>query len=450
MTEKKTIDLTEGVIWKQLLKFVWPIIIANVFQRLYDITNSMIVGNYISKDALSAVSACTSISIIANYFFYGIATACGILTSNYYGAKDRKRLNEVVETSLIIAVSTGIIMTVLGQIFTPALMAFSNVDASIYADAERYLRVYMLGNTFVFLYNITFFILRSIGDSRHPLYYLMISCGTNMVLGIIFVKYLNLGVIGTALATIISQFIVDIFAVRLMLRMKDVFDFDWRHMKVNWAFVRRMASLGVPASIQNMLIGFSSMVVQSNVNLFANEVVAGIGVAEKVANWVHVPMMSISTIGTSYVGQNLGAGKYDRVQQGIRFCNAVATVITVALSITVFFNAEFFVGLFNKDAGVIKYGATMVRYSVWGYIPLTWSHIYNGSCRGAGNVRIPLVIAVMTQCVFRYLFVVIGLKIDFTIEVIYWAGVLTYSLAGLFATIYFHTSRWTKEAHLRP
>ncbi len=450
MAEKKNVDLTEGVIWKQLLRFVWPIIIANVFQRLYDITNSMIVGNYISKDALSAVSACSSISVIANYFFYGVSTACGIMASHYYGAKDKEKLNEVVETSLIIAVICGISFTILAEIFTPALMAFSNVDASIYADAERYLRVYMLGNTFVFLYNITFFILRSIGDSRHPLYYLMISCVINIILGVIFVRYLNMGVIGTAVATIIAQFVVDIFAIRLIFRMKDIFSFDFRKMRINWDFVKRMATLGVPASIQNMLIGFSSMVVQSNVNLFANEVIAGVGVAEKVANWVHVPMMSISTIGTSYVGQNLGAKKYDRVQEGIRFCNIIATIITIILSIGVFWKAEFFISLFNKDLEVIKYGSTMVRYSVWGYIPLTWSHIYNGSCRGAGNVKIPLIIAVMTQCVFRYLFVVIGLRINFDIHVIYLAGVLTYTLAGLFATLYFKTSKWTKEAHLRP
>lgn len=450
MDRKKAVNLTEGVIWKQLLKFVWPIMIANIFQQLYNITNSMIVGNYVSKEALSAVSACTSILQIANYFFYGVSTACGILTSTYFGARNKEKLNEVIETSLLISVAVGIGLTLLGEIFTPQLMAFSHISPSIAKTSETYMRVYMLGNVFVFIYNISFFILRSMGDSRSPLYYLMMSCGINIVLGVIFVRFLNLSVVGTALATIISQLVVDIFALRLLMRMKDVITFDWKHMHFSWTLARQMAKLGIPAAIQNMLIGFSSMVVQSYVNMFPNEAIAGIGVAEKVAHWVQIPMQAISTIGTSYVGQNLGAGKYERVQQGIRLCIVIATIVTVICSLGVYAGAEFFIGLFNKDPDVIRYGVAMARYSVFGFIPLTWSHIYNGCCRGSGNVKQPLIIAVMTQCVFKYLFVTVGLNFSFDIRVIYMANLLTYTLAGLLASAYFHFSHFTKEAHLRP
>ena len=447
---KKTLDLTEGVIWKQLLRFVWPIIIANIFQQLYNITNSMIVGNYVGKTALSAVSACTSILNIANFFFYGISTACGILTSTYYGAKNREKLNSVIETSLLTSLVVGLVLTVLGEIFTPQLMAVSNIGPSIYDDAQRYLRVYMLGNVFVFLYNITFFILRSMGDSKSPLYYLMLSCFINVVLGVLFVRYLNLSVVGVALATIISQMIVDVFALRVLFKRTDVVSIDFKNLHIDWSLAKQMARLGIPAAIQNMLLAFSNIVVQSYINEFSTEVIAGIGVAEKVAIWVQIPMGAISTIGTSYVGQNLGAGKYERVQEGIKMCNRIATIVTAICAVGVFFSAEFFVSLFNNDAGIIEVGSAMVRYSVFSFIPLTWSHIYNGCCRGAGNVKLPLVIAVASQCVFKFLFVTIGLKVFYDIHIIYLSNLFTYLLAGLLASAYFHFSRFTKEAHLRP
>ena len=451
MDNRKAVNLTEGVIWKQLLKFVWPIILSNIFQQLYNITNSMIVGNFVSKEALSAVSACTSILNLFNFFFHGIATACGILTSTYFGARNHEKLNSVIETSLMISIMLGLGLTVFGEIFTPQLLAFSNIGPSIYTDSEIYLRIYLLGNVSVLLYNITFFILRSLGDSRSPLYYLMGSCITNIVLGIIFVKFLNLSVIGVALATLISQTAVDFFALRMLNRMKNIISFDWKHMHISWDLARQMARLGIPAAIQNMLVAFSSMVVQSHVNLFSNEVIAGIGVADKVGHWVQIPMQSIATIGTNYVGQNLGAQKYDRVQQGIRICNRIATVITAICAVGAFFSAEFFVGLFNNDPEIIHHGATMLRYSVFSYIPLTWSHIYNNCCRGAGNMKLPLVIAVTSQCIFKYVFVTVGLRLtNNNIQIIYLSNLFTFVLAGVLAAVYFHFSRFTKEARLRP
>ena len=450
MANKKYIDLTEGVIWKQLLKFVWPITLANVFQQLYGMTNAMIVGNYMSTDALSAVSSTNSICNIANFFFYGIATACGILVSNYHGARDKENLRKTIHTGLIMAVAGGVIITALGEIFAESLMSMSNIRESIHQDAELYLRVYMLGNAAVFLYNISFFIMRSLGDSKDPLYYLMFSSIMNVILGIIMVKYLHFGVVGTALASIISQLMVDILAIRALFKIDDSFKITRKTMYVDFGLVKRMLTLGIPASIQNMLIAISNLVVQSYVNMFPNEFIAGIGVADKVASWTQIPMQSISTIGTSYVGQNLGAKKYDRVQEGIKMCNIIATIITAVFALIIFIYAENFVGLFDTDPAVIKYGSTMTRYMVFSFVPLTWSHIYNGCCRGAGNMKVPMIIAVTAQCVFKYIFVTVGLSIKFDMIFIYLATALSFTLAGIFATIYFHTSRWTKEAHLRP
>lgn len=449
MQNKKTVSLTEGDIFRQLVMFVWPIILSNLFQQIYNITNSMIVGNYMDTAALSAVSASYTISQLTSFFFYGISTACGILVANYYGARQMEKVRSVIETALFVCLALGLGMTLCFELLIPQLMAMTNVPAGILHNAEVYLRVFMIGNIPMFLYNVVFFIMRSMGDSKHPLYYLMTSCGLNIVFGILFVKYLRWGVAGAALATVLSQLAVDFLALNALQKLDEHVRVDLFHLHPQKEYAKRMLELGIPAAVQNMLIAFSTLVVQSYINMFPNEVIAGLGVATKVAAWVQIPMQSISTIGTNFVGQNLGAEKYDRVHQGIRMCNIIASGITVVCALFVFVNAEFFVSLFNQDPDVIRYGAIMTRYTVFSYVPLTWSHIYNGCCRGAGNVKIPMIIAVMCQCVFKYIFVTIGLKISFDINIIYLSTALSFTLAGVVATLYFYLSPWTKKAHLR-
>lgn len=449
MAKDNKINLTEGVIWKQLLLFVWPITVANIFQQLYNITNSMIVGNFIDTKALSAVSSTQSITQLASFFFYGVATAAGILVSHYYGAGNKEKVKLTIETALMASLIVGFRFTVFGELFTPFLLRISNVNPDIYKDAEAYLRVLVLENVPVLLYNVSFFIMRSFGDSKHPLYYLIFSCTVNIILGILFVRVFHLGVIGTALATVVSQLIVDYFALSSLLKLDSEIRLDYRHIRLDPQTALRMAQLGIPAAVQNMLLAFSNMVVQSYVNLFPNEAIAGIGVANKVSSWVQIPMQSISTIGTNFVGQNLGAQKYDRVKKGIKLCNIIATIITIVTSSLVFIFAEFFISMFDKNPEVIRYGAAMTRWTVFSFIPLTWSHIYNGCCRGAGNVKIPMVIAVMTQCVAKYVFVKIGMADSLNINIIYMSSALAFTLAGITATRYFYLSSWTKEARLR-
>ena len=445
----KAVNLTEGDIFHQLLLFVWPIILANLFQQIYNLTNSMIVGNYINTNALSAVSATQSITMIANFFFYGISTASGILVSNFYGAKETENVKKAIETGLLASFFAGIGFTIFGELLTPWMMRLSNVNEIIYHEAEIYLRVFMLGYLPLFIYNVIFFIMRSLGDSRHPLYYLMTSCIINIILGVIFVRQLNMGVTGPALATVLSQLIVDILAFNALQNLDPELKIDLKKLKIDMAMLKRLCELGIPAALQNMLISLSNLVVQAYVNLFPVAAIAGIGVATRVASWVQIPMQSISTIGTNFVGQNLGAKKYDRVKYGIRMCNIIASAITLVCAGAVFIFAEKFIALFDTNPDVIRYGAAMTRYTVFSYVPLTWSHIYNGCCRGAGNVKIPMIIAVLSQCVAKYIFVTVGLKISFDIHIIYMSSSLAFTLAGIFATLYFHLSAWTKDHHLR-
>ena len=329
------------------------------------------------------------------------------------------------------------------------LMRISNIDASIYHNAELYLRCYVIGDTPMMIYNMCFFIMRSMGDSRTPTKYLVVSCLVNLVLGIVFVGFLHMGVIGVALATTVAQFIVAVLAVRKVLKLDEEIRIDLLHMHPDLSMLKSMFSLGIPAALQNILIALSEFTVQSYINMFSNEFIAGLGVASKVSLWVHMPMHAVATVAVSYVGQNLGAGKYERVKEGIRFCARLATGMTVVLALIFYFIAPFLISLFDRNPEVIRCGTIMTRCNVLSYIPLTWSHIYNGCCRGAGNVKIPMVIAVFAQCIFRFIFVTIGLKVFFSQTILYLSSALCWTLAGILAFIYFHTSKWVKEAHLR-
>ena len=450
MRSKSNVDLTKGVIWKQLLIFVWPIILSSIFDQIYNLTNSMIAGNLISTEALSAISATSQITIISSYFFYGVSTACGILVSNYYGAKNMPSVQRAIDTGLTLALVGGFIFMIGGQRLTPFLLKISNVNRSLYADAEKYLRIYMIGSVAVFLYDMSFFVMRSLGDSRHPLYYLMVSCFLNIILGVVLVMFFNLGVVGIALATVFSQLVTDILALRSLKNLDDALDINILKLNPDKNMIGRMLKLGIPASFQNILIALSEMMIQSHVNLFPNEVIAGIGVAHKVAIWVRLPMQSISVILTNYVGQNLGAGEYERVQKGIELCNMIGAAITAVCCVIVYFAAYPFVGLFDKNPTVIEYGVAMTRYTIFSSIPLVFSHMYNGACRASGNVKIPMLLSVLSQCIRRYLFVYIGMRLTFDIRVIYLSSLFGYTLSGIFATLYFKLSSYTKEAHLRP
>ncbi len=447
--KKQSVDLTEGVIWKQMLKFIWPILVSNVFNQLYSTTNSLVVGNYMDTEALSAVSASSSITTLTGYLFYGIGVASGILVSNYYGAKKQDELSESVHTSIVLSILGGVLIMVLFELLTPTLLTLSNVSESIYTEAEVYFRVYILGTVALFSYTINFFIMRSVGDSKHPLYYSIVSSIINLVLNIIFVGYLNFGVAGAALATVVAQVVTMILSLQALFKIDQSFKLDIRHLSLNMEMVTQLLKLGIPASVQNALIAFSNFTVQSYVNMFPNAVIAGIGVADKVAHWAQIPMTSVTTVVTSYVGQNLGAKKYSRVQEGIKFSNLISAGITAIFAIIVWFTAEPLVGLFDSDPEVIQYGATMVRFTVVSSVAISFSHVYNGSCRAAGNVLTPMIIAVGSQCILRFVYVTIAININFDVSVIYWSVVVSYVSAGLFATLYFRLSKWTKQAHLR-
>ncbi|MCR5096489.1 MAG: MATE family efflux transporter [Erysipelotrichaceae bacterium] len=433
---------------RQILSFSWPVFISMIFTELYNITNSLIVGNYVSLKALSAVSACTWITNIFNYSFYGLGMGAGILIARYYGAKDHKKLKQALDSAIVFAFAGGIILTLCSETLLPLIMKISNIGPDIYADALRYLRVYLLGNTAVLTYQMCFFILRSFGDTRHQLYYSIVSSIANMLFGLLFVRVFHLDVIGTAMATIISQFIMDVLALRLMFRHDD-FDFSFKDIDFSFRVVGEICALGIPAGFQNMLIALSSMMVQSHINTFENEVIAGIGVAEKIIGWGQLPSVSISSATMALVAQNIGAENYEKVRAVIKESLKLSLVASVVLVGLIVAFAPLLVSRFNSDPGVRYYGTRMIYFSFYGPIIIVFSHIYNAACRAAGNVRIPMYIAIFSQVICKYAFVHFGLKLIYDVHILYMGTAIGYSMAGLLASLYFLRSRWTLEHGLR-
>jgi len=446
--KKANIDFTSGNIGKVILKFSWPFFLASIFNELYNITNSMIVGNFISTKALSAVSACTWICNIYNYTFYGLGTGAGIVIANIYGAKDKEKLKKSIDTAVIFAIVGGLALTIISEIVLPLLMKACNIGPDIFEEAEIYLRVYLIGNSAVLTYQMCFFILRSLGDGKHPLIYLVISSGINVALGVIFVRICNMSTVGTALATIISQFIVDILSLRLLFKMDEI-NFDFHNIDFSWEYVKKICELGIPAGIQNMLIALSSLGIQSYVNQFSNEVIAGIGVAEKTAAWTQMPTQALANALVAIVSQNVGAKKYDRVKDAIKKVLIMSCIGISICIIIMYFSAEYLVSLFDDDTKVIMHATKMVRVMVFSYFSLNLSHVLNGACRAAGNVKSPMIIAIASQVVGKYLFVRIGLSLFYDVRILYAGSAFGYGLAGIFAVTYFLTSKKVKELGLR-
>lgn len=442
-------SLTEGSVRRQLINFAWPAFISLVFTELYNITNSVIVGNFVSLEALSAVSASTWICNVFNYTFYGLGMGAGIVVAKYLGAKDTVNLKKSLDTSVVFAIVGGIVLTILSELCLPLMMKLCNIGPDIYDDAFHYLRVYLLGNTAVLTSQMCFFVLRSFGDTKHQLYYSIISSMVNIVLGVLLVRVFKMDVTGTAIATIASQFTMDVLALKLLFNYDKALSFDIKNIDFSFSVVKDICRLGIPAGIQNMLIAISSVVVQSYVNLFPNEVIAGVGVAEKVGAWGQLGSVAISAGTMAMVSQNMGAKKYDRAREVVKESLIIGTIVTVVGIVFLFIFAETLVSKFNDNLDVIRYGTEMLRFSMLANIFLNLSHVYNGACRGAGNVKIPMIIAILGQVVGKFLFVYIGLKISFDVHVLYLATAFGYTIAGILATIYFNTSKWTLENHLR-
>ena len=439
----KAIDFTQGSIQKSLLAFAFPLFLGNLFQQLYNAADSLIVGNWLGSQALAAVSSSSPLINMMVGFFNGMAIGAGVIISRNFGARNREALDRAIHTDLAFGLSAGILMTVLGSIFTPTILRWMQTPEDIMPNSIEYFRVYCLGIVFSLMYNTCMGIMNALGDSRHPLYYLIISSVTNVVLDILFVAGFGGGVGFAALATIISQALSVILSLKRLFRGQEgVYRVEIRKIRFHRQTLVEILRFGLPAGVQNSVIGFANIVVQTNINSFASAAVAGSGAYSKIEGFAFLPVTCFSLALTTCIGQNLGAKRYDRAKKGAVFGIFCSITLAELIGLGVFLLAPWLISMFNSESEVVAFGVRQCRTEAFFYCFLALSHCMAGILRGAGKATIPMFIMFGSWCLLRVAYLTIVLSFYHEIWIVYSAYPLTWTISSVAFIIYMAKADW--------
>ena len=438
-------DMTQGSIVRLLVAFALPLLIGNIFQQLYNTVDSIVVGNYVSRQALAAVGCTGPIINALIGLFVGLAAGAGVIISQYYGAHDAERLHAAVQTAIALTLVLCAAVTLLGVLLTPAMLRLMQTPEDVFDAAAEYLRIYFFGVSGLLLYNIGSGILRAVGDSTHPLYFLVFSAVTNTVLDILFVKYLRMGIAGAAWATVLAQLLSALLVLGMLVRSGADYRIDLRAIAFDRGILRRIFTIGIPSSLQLAVTAFSNIFVQAYINRFASACMAGWAAYNRIDAFALLPLMSLSMACTTFVGQNLGAGKMDRVRRGPARCLLLSFGIMAVILLPLMLFAPQLVGLFNREAEVLSYGTLFIRMISPFYLLCAINQVYAGALRGAGNTRASMIIMLMSFVVFRQLYLYVVYRLGGGIVPIalgYPAGWVVCSVTVL---IYYYRSGWLRR-----
>lgn len=434
--------LTEGTIWKKILFFALPIFLGQVFQQLYNTFDSLIVGKYLGDEALAAVSSSGSLIFMLVGFFNGVAMGAGVIIAKEYGAKDYKRMRLAIHTDVAFGLAAGVVLTIVGVCFTPTILQWLNTPQNVFPQSVEYFRVYFYGAIFSVMYNIFVGILQAVGDSKHPLYYLILSSIINVVLDIVLVGGFHLGVWAAALATVISQAISAILCLIQLLRSPGEYRLNIREIRFDKPSFVNIVRFGLPSGIQNSVIALANLVVQANINSFGQFAMAGCGAYAKIEGFVFLPITCFSQALSTFVGQNLGAKNYDRVKTGVRFGILCSITAAELIGITFWIFAPTLIGLFSTSPEVLAFGVKQARVEALFYCLLALAHCIAGILRGAGKATVPMFTMLGFWCVLRVTYITLALHFYPHIEVVFSAYPLTWSTSCVVFLLYFFKADW--------
>lgn len=443
--EKRDGLMIQGNIAKQLIMFAIPLLIGNLFQQLYNTVDSVVVGNYIGDSALAAVNSSGPIIDMLVSFFMGLSLGSSVLISNYFGGQDSIKVKKGVHTALALAIVSGILATVIGVVFTPAILKWVNVDGSVIDQSIIYLRIYFLGSIGLIVYNMISGILRGVGDSKHPLYFLIVSSIVNIVLDIIFVVVFKLGIAGVAIATSLAQIISAILSINTLIKTQEMYHLDLRAIRFYNDILTDTIRIGMPSAMQNAVVSFSNIIMQSNINVFGAYAMAGNGSYTKIDGFAILPVISLSMALTTFVGQNKGAKEYDRIKQGAKIGTLISCGIILTLSIIIFFSAPSLLQVFSSNPKVIEYGKIMMLCVTPGYLFLTLSQCICGVLRGVGKTNIPMFVLIGCWCVFRVVWVTITTNLFHNIIFVDLGWPVSWVLSTIILLIYYYKVNWLYE-----
>ena len=435
-------NLTEGKPLPLMYIFALPMVAGNLFQQLYNAVDSVVVGNYIGAQALAAVGSSAPVINLLVSFFMGLAVGAGVIISRYFGARKKEELHIAVHTSLALTFAAGLVMTLIGVLISPYVLQWVGTPSDVMESSVLYLRIYFLGILSVMVYNMGSGILRAVGDSRNPLYFLIVSSVTNIILDMLFVIVFHMGIAGVGWATLIAQTISAVLTMLLLMRTKEEYQVKLKHIRFHKHMLYEIVRLGLPSGLQNAIVSFSNVIVQSNINAFGSLAMAGCGSYTKIDGFAILPVMSYSMALTTFTGQNMGAKKYDRVKQGAKTGILMSVITIVCISALLLMLGPNVLAIFSSDPTVINYGLYMMHVLAPGYIFLAISHAFNGIIRGAGITTVPMIVMVTCWCGLRMAWILTSVPLFHDIGVVFMGWPLTWIASALWLFLYYRKGKW--------
>lgn len=443
--EKVIEPMTSGSIGKRMMFFALPLLLGNLFQQLYNTVDSLIVGNFLGSSALAAVSSSGSLIFMLIGFLSGISAGAGVVISQYFGAEDVPNIQRAVHTTVAFGIAAGLLMTIVGILLSPQILAWMGTPESVMPESISYLQIYFSGSLGFVLYNVFVGILQAVGDSRHPLYYLMASSVINLVLDILFIGFFHTGVGGAALATVISQVFSAILCFVQLLRTKESYQLRLSSIRFDLPMLGRIIRIGLPSGVQNSIIAFANVVVQSYINAFGQMAMAGYGAYTKIEGFAFLPINSFTMAMTTFVGQNLGAGQTERTRKGARFGILVTVVMAELIGVIVMLFAPQLIAAFDSTPAVVQFGVEKARTAALFYCLLAYSHSVASVIRGAGKAVVSMLIMMTFWCVVRVAFLAVSIPFTHSVLMVYAVYPLTWALSSVALFFYYRRANWLNQ-----
>lgn len=439
---KNTLLMTQGNVWKLLVTFSIPLIIGNLLQQMYNTADSIIVGNFVGSNGLAAVGSGTALINLIIAFAQGASVGAGVVVSQYIGADKKDKIKISVHTSICISIILGLILSLLGIFASPSLLIMMKTPKVVLKSSILYLQIYCGGLIFNVIYNMATGILNAAGNSKKPLVYLAIASFTNIILDLLFIKIFKLGVMGAAIATDISQAISCILAIGYLLKVKSDYKLYIKDLKINKETAVKIIKIGLPTAIQNMVISFSNVLVQSSVNAYGATAMAGYAAYLKIDGFNILPVLSISMAVTTFTGQNVGANRLDRVKKGMYSSLIMVLVYTVFIGAVLLIFSHQVLGLFTHSAKVIMYGQLAMKYFCPYYFLLGILNVFAGTVRGAGKGIPPMIILLFSMCIFRILWIKIALPFYSSIDGVFILYPISWLVGAILMIFYTKFGKW--------
>ena len=435
-------SLTEGPIWKKIILFALPVLAGNIFQQFYNAFDSWCVGNFIDDNALAAVSSSGSLIFMMVGFFNGVAMGAGVIIAKFFGAQDYRAIRKAIHTDIAFGLTAGVALTLLGVAFTPTVLGWMGTPAEVLPQSISYFRYYFCGAVFSVMYNIFVGILHAVGDSRHPLYYLIFSTCVNVVLDLLFVAVFHWGVGSAAVATTISQGISAALCFIHLLRVDAPYRIEIRSVGFHIPSLKSIVHFGLPSGIQNSVISIANVVVQANINSFGKDAMAGCGAYSKIEGFAFLPITCFTMALSTFIGQNLGAKRHDRVKKGMVFGILCSCTLAEVVGVLSYLFAPQLIAFFNDSPKVVDFGTRHMRTICLFYFLLALSHCIAAILRGAGKATVPMVTMLICWCLIRVSYITVAVRFVNELETVSRAYPITWTCSSIVFLIYLLKADW--------